>query len=87
MQKQLTNYLHVSPESPPAFLFHTANDNAVPVENSLRYAEACVKNNVPVELHIFPNGPHGVGMALNKPELSIWTENLMNWLEDWKYKE
>ncbi len=86
LQKQLTNYLQVKSDSPSAFLFHTADDNTVPVENSIQYAEACVKNNVPVELHIFPHGPHGVGMALDKPELAIWTQNLMNWLEDWKYK-
>lgn len=86
MLKQLTNYLQVTQDSPPAFLFQTATDNAVPVENSIRYAEACIKNKVPVETHIFPSGPHGVGMALEFPELKIWTENLMNWLEGWVYK-
>ncbi len=86
MLRQLTSYLHVSGDSPPAFLFHTSNDDVVPVENSIRYTEACVKNKVPVALHIFPDGPHGVGMAIGNPELSIWTENLMSWLDDWTYK-
>ena len=86
LQKQLTNYLQVTTDSPSAFLFHTATDNTVPVENSIRYAEACIKNMVPVETHIFQSGPHGVGMALEYPELRIWTENLMNWLDDWVYK-
>ena len=86
LQKQLTNYLQVTKDSPPAFLFHTATDDGVPVENSIRYVEACIKNKVPVETHIFKSGPHGVGMALTYPELKIWTENLMNWLDDWVYK-
>lgn len=86
LQKQLTNYLHVNSQSPSAFLFHTANDNVVPVENSIRYAKACIKNRIPVELHVFPDGPHGVGMGITHPELSIWTDNLLNWLDDWVYR-
>ena len=86
MQKQLTNYLQVTKDSPAAFLFHTATDETVPVENSIRFAEACIKNKVPVETHIFQSGPHGVGMALEYPELRIWIDNLMNWLDDWVYK-
>ncbi len=83
MLEQLSNHKQVSADSPPAFLFHTADDSAVPVQNSLMYAEACVNRNVPVDLHVFSHGEHGVGMAQGNPQLEIWTENLMNWLSEW----
>ncbi len=49
----------VRPTTPPAFLWHTAEDAAVPVENSLLYAAALAKNKIPFEAHIFPYGAHG----------------------------
>ena len=45
---------------PPTFLWHTAEDGAVPVENSLMYAAACRRSGVPFELHIFERGGHGL---------------------------
>jgi acetyl esterase/lipase len=86
MLKQLSNNYQVTSDTPPAFLFHTADDKGVPVYNSLSFAEACVRNNVPVELHVFPEGRHGAGMALEEPKLNIWTRNLLNWLQDWHFK-
>jgi acetyl esterase/lipase len=50
----------------PAFLWHTANDNAVNVQNTLKMATALSEAKVPFEVHIFPNGPHG--MALGTPD-------------------
>jgi len=50
----------VGSETPPTFLWHTAEDGAVPVENSLMYAAALRKNGVPFELHIFERGGHGL---------------------------
>ncbi len=50
----------VTKETPPTFLWHTAEDGAVPVENSLMYAAACRRNGVPFELHIFERGGHGL---------------------------
>ncbi len=83
-RKQFSGELHVTAATPPAFIFHTADDGAVPVQNALLFAEACVQNKVPVALHIYPNGRHGVGMALDNPELSGWTEVLVKWLADWQ---
>lgn len=51
---------HVNATTPPAFLWHTAEDNVVPVENSLLYAKALAKYKIPFELHIFPYGGHGL---------------------------
>lgn len=84
MKEQLSNQKQVTTETPPAFLFHAADDGGVPVQNSLMFANACVEHDVPVELHVFPKGGHGMGMALENPSLSIWSENLMNWMGDWK---
>lgn len=53
----------VSEATPPTFLWHTATDDAVPVENSLMFANALVAHGVQMELHIFPNGPHGLALA------------------------
>ena len=47
-------------QTPPTFLWHTAEDPAVPVENSLMYASACRRCGVPFELHIFERGGHGL---------------------------
>ena len=81
--KQFSNDQQVTARNPPAFLFHTADDAGVPVENSLRFASACSKNKVPVALHVYPHGRHGVGMALDNPDLKSWTSLLVDWLRDW----
>ncbi len=78
--EDLSNDLRVTPQTPPTFLFHTTNDNGVPVENSVRFFLALRKAKVPAEMHLFENGPHGVGMALSDPALSAWPTLLMNWL-------
>jgi len=78
--ENLSNELQVTAQTPPTFIFHTTNDNGVPVENSVRFYLALRKAKVPVEMHLFENGPHGVGMALSDPSLSAWPTLLMNWL-------
>jgi len=83
MRHQFSNEMHVTSDSPPAFLFHTANDPGVPCSNSLRVALAYSQAGVPCELHQFEDGPHGVGMASENPKLAIWSQLLLNWLRDW----
>ena len=78
--EDLSNDLRVTAQTPPTFIFHTTNDNAVPVENSVRFYLALRKAKVPVEMHLFESGPHGVGMALNDPSLSQWPQLLMTWM-------
>jgi acetyl esterase/lipase len=70
----------VTKETPPAFLVHTANDPAVPVENSLRFAEALRKVGVPFELNIYEAGPHGFGLGGEDPVLSTWPARCADWL-------
>ncbi len=54
---------NVTPDTPPAFIWHTAEDQAVPVLNSFRLGEAYIKAGVPVSMHIYPYGPHGIALA------------------------
>jgi acetyl esterase/lipase len=79
----LSNEDHVTADTPPAFLYHTTDDKTVPVMNSVLYFEAMQKAGVPVELHIFQNGPHGTGLAQNIPgipALAEWPTLLANWM-------
>src|SRR2546429_3701747 len=76
----LSNEERVTKETPPAFLVHTANDPAVPVENSLRFAEAMTKAGVPFELNIYERGPHGFGLGGKDPMLSTWPQRCADWL-------
>ena len=70
----------VTKQTPPAFLFHTADDPAVPVENAMLYAAALRKNGVPFELHVYEHGRHGVGLAQDDPVLKTWTGRCADWL-------
>ena len=70
----------VTKATPPTFIFHTADDQAVPVENALMYAEALRKNGIPFELHVYEHGRHGVGLAQNDPVLGSWPARCADWL-------
>lgn len=78
--RRLSTETQVTPDTPPTFLFHTNADTTVPVENSVHYFLALRKAGVPAEMHIFKDGPHGVGMPLNDPALSEWPKTLANWM-------
>jgi acetyl esterase/lipase len=78
--ERLSNERQVTAETPPTFLFHTTADAGVPVENSVRFYLALRRAKVPAEMHVYENGPHGVGLALGDPALSTWPVLLANWL-------
>lgn len=75
-----SNDMQVTALTPPSFLVHASDDGAVPVENSIRYYQSCVKYKVPVEMHLYPKGGHGFGMN-NKTTDDNWLERLRNWLQ------
>ena len=70
--------------TPPAFMWHTAEDNIVNVCNTYRYATRLKELSVPVEMHIFPFGKHGLGLAdqqsRTEPHVAQWSELLCEWL-------
>ena len=76
---------HVDAQTTPAFLFHTAADQIVPVENSLLFSMALSKYKVPYECHILPEGPHGIGVCTNEirsydPYNARWVDWSIKWL-------
>jgi acetyl esterase/lipase len=77
----LSNERQVTVRTPPTFLWHTADDGAVPVTNSILFFEALTKAGVPGELHVFPHGRHGVGLAQGDPALSQWPKLCAAWME------
>jgi acetyl esterase/lipase len=78
--ESLSNETQVTDKTPPVFLFHTAEDAGVPVENSLAFFEACRRAHVPAELHVYQFGPHGVGLSPGDPVTGTWKERLADWL-------
>ena len=76
----------VSDKTPPAFLWHTANDATVPMPNSLLYANSLWKHNIPAELHVYPDGPHGLATSdgYTNGKLGEMTKRTHRWLTDVK---
>lgn len=75
-----SNELQVNAQTPPAFILHSSDDRGVPVENTIRYYQALVKNRVPVSLHCYPVGGHGWGYRDNFPYKHEWKGELEKWL-------
>lgn len=78
--------------TPDAFIWHTFEDGAVNVINSLEYAKKLRELNKKAEIHIFPEGPHGLGLSTQNPDLderanvtrahiSQWSGLLINWFK------
>lgn len=80
LQSSLSGENRVTNSTPPAFLFHTANDPVVPVKNSLVFADALAKHGRGFQTLILPDGPHGIALALDDPKRS-WTGELERWLK------
>ena len=79
LQRQMSPHRAVGPGTPPVFIFHTANDPAVPVQNALLFAGAMARQARPFQLLVLPDGRHGISLALDDPKLS-WTGELERWL-------
>ena len=74
----------VTRETPPTFIFHTVADKAVPVENALLFASALRRHKAPFDLHIYQEGPHGVGLGsrdYNPAKRHPWTKDCTFWLK------
>ena len=76
----LSNETQVTAQTPQTFIFQTSADTVVPAENAVSYYLALRKAGVPAEMHIFRDGPHGVGLGMMDPSLSEWPTLLKNWL-------
>lgn len=81
----LSNELQVTKNTPPTFLFHTAEDRSVLVENSLEFAAALARNGVPFALHVYPKGAHGIGLGTRQWDPAArhpWTGQCALWLKE-----
>lgn len=88
--ESVTDY--VTDKTPPTFIFAASNDGAVPIENSLSYAEALNRNGISFELHIFEDGDHGFSLGTDvvcasqeaqercKPN-TYWLDRSVQWLK------
>ncbi len=76
-----SNDLQVTKNTPTAFLAHSANDDVVPVQNSINYLLALKKNNVSGELHIYEKGGHGFSMNKTEGTEEAWPKTLKKWLK------
>jgi acetyl esterase/lipase len=83
----MSNELHVTKDTPPTFIFQTTDDPVVPVQNSVEFYLALKKEGVPVEMHLYEHGKHGLGLAKNDPEVSTWPTLLSNWLKMHGYQK
>lgn len=82
MVQLYSNELQVTPNTPPAFIMVSADDDVVPIENTLRYAGALTANNVPYSLHVYPTGGHGWGYRPDFLYHQQWTAELNKWLRE-----
>jgi acetyl esterase/lipase len=88
--ENLSNERQVTKDTPPTFLAHTNADSGVPAENSLLFALALRKAGVPVELHLFERGPHGLGLGAGaaqfkvppEPAFQMWPKLCETWLKN-----
>ncbi|MET1085739.1 MAG: alpha/beta hydrolase [Arthrobacter sp.] len=78
---ELSAELQVTAETPPAFVWHTADDAVVPVSHSLGYTAALLNAGVAAELHVFPEGLHGLGLAEEQPGADQWPALCAGWLD------
>ena len=88
LRKLVSPELQVSEATPPAFIWHTFADPVVPTENTLMMASALRKQGIPFELHIYPEGPHGMSIANDdgttqgaNPHIATWVPLCREWLK------
>ena len=82
--KELSAELQVNSNTPPCFIWSTADDKTVPVDNSLDLAKSLRRVKVPLELHVYTSGPHGLGLGnrtFDKSNFHPWTTDCERWLK------
>ena len=85
MVEHYSTELQVNEETPQAFIVHSEDDQAVPIENSIRMYQALTKNKVKATLHFHPTGGHGFGLGLSRKEAPDWAPLANKWLQDLEF--
>ena len=81
LQQSLSPDLIADKKTPRAFIWHTFDDKSVNVINTLDYAKRLRIMNIETEIHIFPHGHHGLGLAEGEPHVALWADMLKKWFE------
>jgi acetyl esterase/lipase len=84
LEKNLSNELLVTTNTPPCFLWTTFEDKTVPMENTMLFADALRKNRVPFDLHVYEKGGHGLGLGDRKAPFEHphpWVNDCLFWLK------
>lgn len=82
-----SNEKQVTKDTPPVFIFHTSADAAVLPENAVRFYLACKRAKVPVEMHVYEKGRHGVGLGTDpkwtggEKSVATWPDRLADWMK------
>jgi len=80
LQARLSVERQVTRATPPAFLVHSSEDTVVSVENSLLFYQAMRRAGAPIEMHLYPQGPHGSGLAPALGPTSEWPKHCESWM-------
>lgn len=83
--KLLSNELQVKADTPSCFIWHTAEDQAVKVENSLLFAAGLREKKIPFALHVYQKGRHGIGLGGPPGSYHPWTRDLLFWLKQQRF--
>lgn len=83
----VTPSLIADDRTPPAFMWHTFEDKCVNITNTYNYAKKLKELGKHTELHVYPHGNHGLGLAPDHPYIKDWANQLMRWLKLYKYIE
>jgi acetyl esterase/lipase len=78
--ESLSTYRRVTARTPPTFLVHGGNDQTVPVDNSQLFYSALKRAGVPAEMHLYEEGPHGIGLQPGHGPMSYWKDRCAEWM-------
>ena len=80
--KRFSNHLQVTSDTPPTWITHTGTDRVVPVDNSILFYQALIRNKVPAEMHLYPVGDHGFVLNLPPDE---WMTSIYQWMQKLRF--
>ena len=81
LRNQFSLAKQVHTDTPPTFILHSVDDQAVPIANSLIYIDALLEHNIDHEAHLYPHGGHGYGLGVEHGRLSAWPKLCVNWIK------
>jgi acetyl esterase/lipase len=80
LKRQLSVDQQVRSDTPPTFLVHSSEDTTVAVENSLLFYQGMRRVKAPIEMHLYPKGPHGSGMSPALGPTAEWPRHCASWM-------